>query len=262
MGDPDPTELINLEIGRLPFKQTTMSRSVWNKTFRAWLLLLNEWRDWYLRVAKTHQTKWVDYDLDQCIALSLSNIKKNEPMLKSASYFWSNAFIFGHGPMTVTLADIHMLTSLRIIGSLQPYNLVGILEHKVQSVRSDGWGGYIAVHKQTQNSSADPKEHADFLNMWLEKYLFYGSSCIPNANYWYLAERLSRGADIPLGKCLIGSLYHLMHEVSLKLMMNEPIGTISGPWWLLQLWMNLHMQKVTVNDLQTLSFPSLNYSEA
>jgi hypothetical protein len=26
--------------------------------------------------------------------------------------------------------------------------------------------------------------------------------------------------------------------------------------------MNLHMQKVAVNDLRTLSFPSLNYSEA
>ena len=53
-----------------------------------------------------------------------------------------------------------------------------------------------------------------------------------------------------------------MHQVSSKLMINEPIGTISGPWWLLQLWMNLHMQKVAVNDLRTLSFPSLNYSEA
>jgi hypothetical protein len=53
-----------------------------------------------------------------------------------------------------------------------------------------------------------------------------------------------------------------MHQISSKLVMNEPIGTISGPWWLLQLWMNLPMQKVAVNDLRTLSFPSLNYSEA
>lgn len=98
--------------------------------------------------------------------------------------------------------------------------------------------------------------------MWLEKYLFYGSSCSPTANYWYLAERLSCSADIPLGKCLLGSLYHLMHQVSSKLMMNEPIGIISGPWWLLQLWMNLHLQKVVVNDLKTLSFPSMTYSEA
>ena len=132
MGDPDPNKLINSETARLPFRQSNMSPSVWNKTFRAWPLPLDGWRDWYLRVAKTHQTKWVDYDLDHCIALSLSSIKKNEPMLKSASYFWSNAFnafIFGHGPMTVTLADIHMLTGLIIIGLLQPYNLISKPEH-------------------------------------------------------------------------------------------------------------------------------------
>jgi hypothetical protein len=77
-----------------------------------------------------------------------------------------------------------------------------------------------------------------------------------------LAEQLFRGADIHLGKCLLESLYNLMHQVSSRLMMNEPIGMISGPWWLLQLWMNLHMKKVAVNDLRILSFPSLNYSEA
>jgi hypothetical protein len=53
-----------------------------------------------------------------------------------------------------------------------------------------------------------------------------------------------------------------MHQVSSKLVMDEPIGTISGPWWLLQLWMNLHMQKAAVNNLRTLSFPSLNHLEA
>ena len=168
-----------------------MSPSVWDKTFNPWSLPLDGWRDWYLRVAKTHQARWVTYDIDQCIALSPSNIKKNEPLLRSAFYFWSNAsnaFIFGHGPMTVTLANIHMLNDLRIIGLLQPYNLISKPEHKVQSIQSRGWGGYITVHKKTQNRNADLQEHATFLNMWLEKYLFYGSTCSPTTNYWYLAE--------------------------------------------------------------------------
>jgi hypothetical protein len=137
MGNPDPTELINLETNR----RSTMSPSVWNKTFRAWPHPLDGWRDWYLGVAKTHQAKWVTYALDQRIALSLSNIKKNELMLRSTSYFWSNAFntfLFGHGPMIVTLANIHMLTGLRIIGLLWPYNLIGKPEHKVPSIRSGG----------------------------------------------------------------------------------------------------------------------------
>jgi hypothetical protein len=45
-------------------------------------------------------------------------------------------------------------------------------------------------------------------------------------------------------------------------MMNEPIGTINGSWWLLQMWLNLHLQRVAINDLKTLSFPSLNHSKA
>jgi hypothetical protein len=73
MGDPDSTELINLETNRLSFKHSNMSPLVWDKTFRAWPLPLDGWRDWYLRVAKTHQARWVTYDLDQCIALSVEH---------------------------------------------------------------------------------------------------------------------------------------------------------------------------------------------
>ena len=44
-------------------------------------------------------------------------MEKNESMMIVASYFWSdtfNAFIFGHGLASPTLADIVMLTSLDI----------------------------------------------------------------------------------------------------------------------------------------------------
>ncbi|XP_066341751.1 uncharacterized protein [Miscanthus floridulus] len=39
MGDPDLAKLINLETSRLPFKQSSMSPSVWNKTFRYQLII-------------------------------------------------------------------------------------------------------------------------------------------------------------------------------------------------------------------------------
>ena len=45
---------------------------------------------------------------------------KNESLLIVASYVWSdalNAFLFGHGPMTPTLADVVMLTGLDISSS-------------------------------------------------------------------------------------------------------------------------------------------------
>ena len=34
---------------------------------------------------------------------------------------------------------------------------------------------------------------------------------------------------IPLGKYLLGATYHLMHQVAIQLLKNEPVHTISGP---------------------------------
>ena len=51
----------------------------------------------------------------------------NEPMLISASYFWSdglNAFMFNHGPMTPTLMDVVMLTGLNIHATDRPFCLL------------------------------------------------------------------------------------------------------------------------------------------
>jgi len=45
-------------------------------------------------------------EIHQCITLSLSEIKKNESIFITASYFWSNSantFISSHCPMAVTL---------------------------------------------------------------------------------------------------------------------------------------------------------------
>jgi len=42
-------------------------------------------------------------------------MEKNESMTIASLYFWSdtfNAFIFGHGPASPTLADVLMLTGL------------------------------------------------------------------------------------------------------------------------------------------------------
>ena len=78
-------------------------------------------------------------------------MKKNEPLLKAASYFWFdafNAFIFGHGLMTITLAGIFMLTGLRITGPLQPFNLLNKSSFKLENLKGGGWTSYMANHKK------------------------------------------------------------------------------------------------------------------
>ena len=119
MGDPDPSNFVNQETNRIPFKQSIVDLSSWNtkSSFRNWPKMLKGWRDWFRRVSEKKAEDWKIYDFNQCLALSLSRMETNDSLLISVSYFWYktlNAFVFCHDQMTITLADIYMLTSLRI----------------------------------------------------------------------------------------------------------------------------------------------------
>ena len=112
---------------------------------------------------------WEVYDLSQCLNLSLSGMKRNDSLLIVASYFWSNTlntFIFGHDPMTITLADIYMLTGLRIIELMQPYELLGAGTKKLAKILDcTGWASYIQNHIGNESTISE-REHVAFLNMW------------------------------------------------------------------------------------------------
>ena len=123
MGDPDPSDFIYQETNQIPFKQSAVDLSSWNtKTpFRNWPKMPKGWRDWFHRVSEKKAGDWELYDLNQCFTPLLSGMERNDSLLISTSYFWSNtlnAFVFCHGPMTITLADVYMLTGLKITGSM------------------------------------------------------------------------------------------------------------------------------------------------
>lgn len=190
-------------------------------------------------------------------------MERNEPLLTSACYFWSNyinAFIFGHGPMTISLADIHMLTSLQITRSLQPSELLGTGSKRLPKISEySGWASYIKKNQGTKSTIED-KEYIAFMLMWLERFIFCGSSCGPVYNHKFLAECLVVGDVIPLGKYLLGAAYHLLNQVTSYLLKNEAVPCYSGPWWLIQMWLNLYLHKTVKPDLTNLSFPSTNFA--
>ena len=116
---------------------------------------------------------------------------------------------------------------------MQPYDLLSVGSKKLAKILDcTGWASYVLNHIG-DGSTVDDREHVAFLNMWLEKFIFCGSSCGPTYNHKYLAGRLATGNGIPLRKYLLGSAYHLMHQVAAKLLKNKPVHTISGPWWLI-----------------------------
>jgi len=127
-------------------------------------------------------------------------MEKNESMMIAASYFWLdtfNAFIFGHGPASPTLADVVMLTGLDVATIDDGGIFIRKTEYKVETHDIGGWSIYVQKYRQT--GSVGQREHAIFLNMWLDKFIFCGQSVGPTSVYLSAAERLANGNRFPLG---------------------------------------------------------------
>ena len=124
---------------------------------------------------------------------------RKEPMLISASFFWSNAinaFLFGHGPMTPTLLHVMMLTGLNITAPDCSFDFLDKASFKIETRTIGGWKGYITKNMKT--GSVSLREHTTFLNMWLEKFIFCGKTVGPTNNTLKMAETLASGNPVPL----------------------------------------------------------------
>jgi hypothetical protein len=256
LGDPDPTDLINAETNRIPFRTENFSLDLWKDTFRSWPSPTVGWKDWFLRVSNSNEVQWGERKLDQCIRLSIADMHRNESLLIAASYFWSdtlNAFVFGHGPASPTLADVAMLTGLDISSADSTHFFDTAPSAKVETRSIGGWSGYIQKYRGTGPVSI--KEQTTFLNMWLDKFVFCGRSAGPTSVYLSAAERLANGGRFPLGRYLLGAAYHLLHQVAKKLLLGQSTGNLGGPWWFINMWLNLHLHKRLNFNLFTQRFP-------
>jgi hypothetical protein len=89
---------------------------------------LENWHKGMLDDDSPKTSNWDTLRIAHCLELSLVESPKNENLLIAACHFWSNganAFLFGHGPMSPTLADVYMITGLKVTGSVYPYNYKG-----------------------------------------------------------------------------------------------------------------------------------------
>ena len=138
--------------------------------------------------------------MNQCIRLSIADMEKNESMMIAATYFWSdtfNAFMFGHGPAAPSLADVYMLTGLDISTGNDGRLFKRKSDYKVDTRNIDDSTGYVLKYQQT--GSVSLREHAIFLNMWLDKFIFCGRSVGLTYVYLAAAQSLANGSRFPLG---------------------------------------------------------------
>jgi hypothetical protein len=74
-------------------------------------------------------------------------------------------------------------------------------------------------------------EYRAFMNMWLCRFIFCGKANEPTLNHIAMATRLSAGNRIPLGKYLLGSVYHMLHQTISQMHTDQKILCVNGPWW-------------------------------
>jgi hypothetical protein len=132
VGISDPREFIAAESQRIRSKAALSKPSLWQEAFKNWPLPpIAGWRNCYKRVLADNSAKtqtWDSLRIAQCLELSLAETPKNEDLLIAACHFWSNgvnAFLFGHGPMSPTLADVYMITGLDVSGFVYPWDFKG-----------------------------------------------------------------------------------------------------------------------------------------
>jgi disulfide bond formation protein DsbB len=76
-----------------------------------------------------------------------------------------------------------------------------------------------------------------------------------------MAEELAAGTAIPLGKYLLGSVYHMLHQTTYQMHTSQKISCVNGPWWFIQMWLQLYMHQIVGINLNNRHFPSTNYNE-
>jgi hypothetical protein len=159
------------------------------------------WRNWYKRMlddvsAKT--SNWDSLRISHCLELSLAETPNNENLLIATCHFWSNganAFLFGHGPMSPTLADVYMITSLDVTGFVYPHKYKGS-SRPTRLKTGVGYKRYI--QKYMSNGPLSEVEYMAFLNMWLCRFIFCGKANELTLNHIVMAEDLAVGNLVSL----------------------------------------------------------------
>jgi hypothetical protein len=228
-----PADLVSLEANRIPFVSQDIDLDSWTDSLRAWPNPPEGWVAWYNHVAKSHQGSWEILGIANALSLMLSPLEKDENLLKTIGYLWSdalNCFLFGHGPMTPTLLDVVMITGINITSpSPCAFNLSDAPCKLSSKIECTNWRSYMRQHSKTKRTITE-KEHTTFMNMWLEHFLFCGPSLTPTKNYLPLAYELAKGNIIGLRKLFLGEIYRYLHIMTTNILNQRKIKTM-GPWW-------------------------------
>nr|KYP37371.1 hypothetical protein KK1_041441 [Cajanus cajan] len=188
---------------------------------------------------------WVEAGIFEFIQLAKFDLHLFDPqMLLSAIFFWNRetrAFEFPCGFVSPTLLDIAAITGLTPLGDrFYPDVVEEEISIKEVSITWDKktYLAFINAHVGQPGTPVSESEHISFLMYWLSACVFCTPSLQVPKYYYILAQALHLKKKICLSKLLLASLYACLDEASESLSRESGPRNLSGPLWLLQLWLN------------------------
>lgn len=166
----------------------------------------------------------------------------SQAMLITSLYFWDsthNTFHLPCGMMTPILFDVAAITGLRPTGETYDPNFMA-----EDTIGFDGsqatFTNYIADYHKKDIEEVSDVEHISFFSLWLSMCVFYSKSLQIEKKYLPMVNQLHVGYELCLRQIILGCLYEYLGEGVDTLKRFQPRSNflLSGPYWLLQLWLN------------------------
>nr|KYP59951.1 hypothetical protein KK1_015398 [Cajanus cajan] len=220
------------------------------KIFRAFPPTKDRHLQWLARVEGSMHSMWVETGIFEFIQLAKFDLHLFDPqMLLSAIFFWNRetrAFEFLCDFVGPTLLAIAVITGLAPIRDrFYPDAFQEEISIKETSISWDKktYLAFINAHMGKPDTPVSTLEHIAFLMYWLSACVFCTPSLQVPKYYYVLAQALHLKKKICLSKLLLASLYTCLDEASVSLFRESGPRNLSGPLWLLQLWLNAILEK-------------------
>ncbi|KAI5442394.1 hypothetical protein KIW84_011460 [Lathyrus oleraceus] len=202
----------------------------------------SDYVSWLDKIEKVKGAFWKEVGIFDLIQLSRVGPNICPNMLLASLYFWDSTYNTFHlpcGMVTPTLFDAAAIVGLHPNGidfdptvlnedtiafetSLAPYSL------------------FMSYYHDKSTTEVLDVEHIAFLTLWLSKYVFCSRSLQVAKRFITIANQLHAGTKLCLSEMILANLYESLSESVHFLKNTKTQGKInlSGPFWLLQLWLN------------------------
>ncbi|XVF03910.1 hypothetical protein REPUB_Repub05bG0034300 [Reevesia pubescens] len=217
----DETSVPNLPSQCLSSLPTSFEPKKWplEIKFCGWRYQQKNWKNWVVKMASLHESKWKKAGIYEAIMNSTYKIERNNNLLFGVAERWcheTKSFIFSWGEATITLEDVMILGGYSVLGSpvFTPVETDEMEEtwEKLNNARkevnksSDKKVCHYSWMRKFMNSGSEV-EHEAFLALWLSRFVLPSRYDVVVESVLPIAIHLAKGTRIALAPAVLAKLY-------------------------------------------------------